>query len=92
MSSLFEVPPLLESESGMGFDFLYVDEEQSFEQQYIEALGVNPLMPTPATPGSVDKVAMLAARYAAGLPLWHESDCSDHGPGEQDLMGRQLDD
>ncbi len=24
---------------------------------------------------------MLAARYAAGLPLWHHDDCYDHGPG-----------
>jgi hypothetical protein len=24
---------------------------------------------------------MLAARYAAGLPLWHNDDCYDHGPG-----------
>ena len=24
---------------------------------------------------------MLAARYAAGLPLWHTDDCYDHGPG-----------
>jgi len=23
----------------------------------------------------------LAARYAAGLPLWHNDDCYDHGPG-----------
>ena len=32
-------------------------------------------------PGSEEKVTMLAARYAAGLPLWHNDDCYDHGPG-----------
>jgi hypothetical protein len=34
-----------------------------------------------AKPGSEDKVHVLAARYAAGLPLWNEEDCVDHGPG-----------
>jgi len=42
--------------------------------------GLDPLAPTAAKPGSIDKVKMLAARYAAGVPLWHESDCYDHGP------------
>ena len=42
--------------------------------------GVNPESPTEAKPGSPEKVAMLAARYAAGLPLWHDDDCYDHGP------------
>lgn len=46
-----------------------------------EALGINPSSPTLAKPGSEEKVCMLAARYAAGLPLWHDSDCVDHGPG-----------
>ncbi len=41
---------------------------------------VNPLDPTGAKPGSETKVQMLAARYAAGVPLWHDSDCYDHGP------------
>ncbi|VAX42011.1 hypothetical protein MNBD_PLANCTO02-710 [hydrothermal vent metagenome] len=49
--------------------------------------GVDPLDPTEAKPGSDDKVLMLAARYAAGLPLWHNSDCYDHGPGEIDIKG-----
>jgi hypothetical protein len=30
---------------------------------------------------------MLSARYAAGLPLWHDRDCYDHGPKERELMG-----
>ena len=41
---------------------------------------VNPLDATGAKPGSETKVQMLAARYAAGVPLWHDSDCYDHGP------------
>ncbi len=45
-----------------------------------EALGLNPSEPTEAKPGSEAKVCMLAARYAAGVPLWHDSDCVDHGP------------
>lgn len=45
-----------------------------------EALGIKPSSPTEAKPGSEEKVCMLAARYAAGLPLWHNEDCVDHGP------------
>lgn len=41
---------------------------------------LNPSMATHAKPGSDDKVRMLSARYAAGVPLWHDSDCYDHGP------------
>ncbi|MGD9858213.1 MAG: hypothetical protein AB7U20_25005, partial [Planctomycetaceae bacterium] len=41
-----------------------------------------PVQPTDAKPGSEDKVRMLSARYAAGLPLWHDEDCYDHGPDE----------
>ena len=44
-------------------------------------LGLEPEAATPAKPGSEAKVLMLAARYAAGLPLWHDSDCYDHSPG-----------
>jgi len=53
---------------------------EQFEEE-IRALGVNPSEPTGAKPGSEEKVTMLAARYAAGLPLWHSDDCYDHGPG-----------
>jgi hypothetical protein len=54
---------------------------------------LNPFTPTEAKPGSEDKVQMLAARYAAGLPLWHDSDCYDHGPDahEQDDEDDELD-
>ncbi len=47
-------------------------------------LGVEPGDPTEAKPGSEEKVVMLAARYNAGLPLWHNEDCVDHGPGGTD--------
>lgn len=57
--------------------------EQYFEvDTEFEELGVNPQTPTEAKPGSDDKVVMLAARYAAGLPLWHNEDRYDHGPGQ----------
>lgn len=46
----------------------------------LEALGIDPGGPTEAKPGSEEKVCTLAARYAAGLPLWHNGDCVDHGP------------
>ena len=58
-----------------------VDESIEFyTEDDFRARGVNPIQPTPAKPGSEAKVLMLAARYAAGLPLWHERDCYDHGP------------
>ena len=56
-----------------------------FTEEDFRAIGVDPAAPTPAKPGSEDKVSMLAARYAAGLPLWHHEDCYDHGPSG-DLM------
>ncbi|MBS0265151.1 MAG: hypothetical protein JSS02_24680, partial [Planctomycetes bacterium] len=46
---------------------------------------------TKAKPGTEEKVLMLSARYAAGLPLWNERDCYDHGPKESDLMGAMND-
>lgn len=52
-----------------------------FDIEDFVALGIDPLRPTAAKPGSEEKVVMLAARYAAGLPLWHGDDCYDHGPG-----------
>jgi hypothetical protein len=33
---------------------------------------------TRAIPGTEEKLAVLAARARAGLPLWHESDRSDY--------------
>lgn len=45
-----------------------------------DVLGIDPSKPTKAKPGSGEKVAMMAARRAAGLPLWHHGDETDHGP------------
>lgn len=56
------------------------------EEEYRE-MGINPDDATQAKPGSEQKVLMLAARYAAGLPLWNNNDCYDHGPGENLLQG-----
>ena len=56
------------------------DLDAGFEEE-LKSLGVDPASPTAAKPGSEEKVMMLAARYAAGLPLWHNDDCYDHGPG-----------
>ena len=39
---------------------------------------LDPETPTVAAPGSMEKVMMLQARYAAGVPLWDERDSYDH--------------
>lgn len=66
-------------------DIAEFSDEESGVAEYpeidFESLGIDPASPTLAKPGSEEKVCMLAARYAAGLPLWHDSDCVDHGPG-----------
>lgn len=56
--------------------------DEYFEIEGDEEFDVDPQTPTDAKPGSDDKVVMLAARYSAGLPLWHDSDRYDHGPGQ----------
>lgn len=69
-----------------GLDALY----DSFnEEKYAGclAMGIDPIKPTLAWPGSEDKVLMLSARYSAGLPLWHDQDCLERGPSEMALMG-----
>lgn len=63
------------------------DLDEPFEFEDYAAMGIDPIKPTAARPGSEQKVLMLSARYAAGLPLWHNNDCYDHGPGENQLMG-----
>lgn len=72
------------------FDDLDYDLDENtatFDLEEFKAMGINPFKATPARPGSDEKVTMLSARYAAGLPLWHDADCYDHGPHERDLMG-----
>lgn len=72
-----ELNDLYEGQAAYIMDF-----ESSYEGEF-EPASLNPYTPTEAKPGSEDKVQMLAARYAAGLPLWHNSDCYDHGPDSQ---------
>jgi len=64
------------------FEMLPEDEHVAFIANFDADENAPAADPTEAKPGSVDKVQMLAARYAAGLPLWHNEDCNDHGPGE----------
>lgn len=64
-------------------DDLDSDYGEVFSEEDFKALGISPGDPTGAKPGSEAKVKMLAARYAAGLPLWHDSDCYDHGPADR---------
>lgn len=59
------------------------DDSTLFEDIDFEALGIDPLKPTMAKPGSQEKVLTLAARYAAGVPLWHDEDCYDHSAARQ---------
>ena len=65
-------------------DFDFDDDSYSTLEEYpeidLEGLNIDPKTATIAKQGSEEKVCMLAARYAAGLPLWHNEDCVDHGP------------
>ncbi|MBB03493.1 MAG: hypothetical protein ACE37I_01160 [Rubinisphaera brasiliensis] len=65
------------------------DFSDAFDMEEFENLGINPNSPTDAKPGSEDKVMMLAARYAAGMPLWHDEDCYDHAPPMTDEQGEE---
>ena len=75
-----------ESEIGLPVEIAYEEGEQPYEEEDFAALGIDPLAPTAAKPGSEEKVLMLAARYAVGLPLWHNGDCIDHGPSGLGLL------
>ncbi|MFQ5731295.1 MAG: hypothetical protein ACE5KM_04990 [Planctomycetaceae bacterium] len=61
--------------------------DEFFTEEFDFEAGCDPNVGTDAKPGSDDKVVMLAARYAAGLPLWHNSDRYDHGPGDVEPDG-----
>ncbi len=80
----FEVDPDLDL--AIGTELSMDEAEGEYEVEDFCALGVDPLTPTNAKPGSEDKVRMLAARYAAGLPLWHDEDCYDHGPVDASVL------
>ena len=68
-------------------DYDLDDNGATLDIEEFKAMGINPLKSTKAKPGTEEKVLMLSARYAAGLPLWHDRDCYDHGPKERELMG-----
>lgn len=97
MSKYFEEDSLdeefdLGAESDLNETENFDDEEVlGYDAEDFAALGIDPYAPTHARPGSEAKVAMLSARYAAGLPLWHNEDCYEHGPRETDLMGNGTD-
>ena len=80
MSFSLEVEPSLDASTGTQVENFVGDCQNLFEEEDFIAMGINPSGPTEAKPGSDDKVTMLAARYAVGLPLWHDSDCYDHSP------------
>ena len=86
MSFSYEVDSDLDSNVEIQ-DELAEDLDSEFGEVFTEedfaAMGINPTDPTIAKPGSEGKVLMLAARYAAGLPLWHDKDCYDHGPADK---------
>lgn len=90
MSRNFEVDSDLDLEAD-GVELDETDFDEPFEFEDFAAMGIDPIKPTAARPGSEQKVLMLSARYAAGLPLWHSDDCYDHGPGENQLMGNGSD-
>ena len=71
---------------------IWRETEDSYELEDFEALGIIPTDPTSAKPGSEEKVLMLAARYAAGLPLWNKGDCYDHSLTAFDLSFADLED
>lgn len=83
MSFDYDVDEMDESDVGFDSDLEGSDleSEANFVDIDFESLGIDPGAPTVAKPGSEEKVLMLAARYAAGVPLWHERDCYDHSPG-----------
>lgn len=91
MQFSFEVDPNLDVAIGLESDFIE-GQDAEYSSEPVDELTA--LMPTEAKPGSEDKVRMLSARYAAGVPLWHESDCYDHGPDtlEQDDFDLEDDD
>ena len=64
-------------------------DDSPFEPADVGEYGADPREATVACPGSEEKVQVLAARYALGLPLWHDNDCGDHADR---ALGRLADD
>ncbi len=65
------------------------DGHGEFEDIDFESLGIDPGGPTTGKPGSEEKILMLAARYAAGIPLWNNHDAGHGKTDEEDLYGHQ---
>ena len=65
---------------------VWINPLEGSTEDWDEKVGTDadPLEPTYARPGSDEKVAVLAARYATGLPLWNQDDCFDHANENQD--------
>jgi len=82
-----EVEEDVNLESMLDLEYNLDDNGATFDIEDFKAMGINPTRSTKAKPGTEEKVLMLSARYAAGLPLWHDRDCYDHGPKERELMG-----
>lgn len=72
-----------------GIDFEDFLGSAEFDEIDFDKLGIDPQKATEARPGTEDKVLMLAARYAAGLPLWNHEDCYDHAPTSAELRDKQ---
>ncbi|MFO1093948.1 MAG: hypothetical protein U0992_11640 [Planctomycetaceae bacterium] len=84
MEFSFEVDPDLDL--AVGSELSFEEGDQEFADDALVLTGIDPLVPTEAKPGSEEKVRMLAARYAAGIPLWHDGDCYDHGPAQAEFL------
>ena len=82
-----EVDDDVNVESMLDLEYDLDDNGATLDIEDFKAMGINPTRSTKAKPGTEEKVLMLSARYAAGLPLWHDRDCYDHGPKERELMG-----
>ena len=80
MEFSFKIDPERDLAIGTELSFEECGDQPYADELAFDFADVDPLTPTEAKPGSIDKVKMLAARYAAGVPLWHNSDCYDHGP------------
>jgi hypothetical protein len=84
MEFVYQVNPSRDLAIGSELSFEDCDSEFVADFDFTDC---DPNCPTGAKPGSMDKVRMLAARYAAGVPLWHDSDCYDHGPVGAEVGG-----
>ena len=66
-------------EQPMYRDVTAIEPWDEIDLQEFNLGGIDPSRPTEAPPGSEHKVLTLAARYLAGVPLWHDEDSFEHG-------------